>query len=147
VHESSLPRLLVCNDKMAMANSVEGRAPFLDHEFVDLAFSMDPADFLFHGYRKHPLRQAMQGLVPDEILFRKAKDAFHAPMFDYLRSEPIQRRIEEIFSEPRTAAVLDPRTYLSEYGRFLAGQGANRPFLLHALFLEEWARVFEVEFS
>ena len=147
VHESSLPRLLVCNDKMAMANSVEGRAPFLDHEFVDMAFSMDPADFLFHGYRKHPLRQAMQGLVPDEILFRKAKDAFHAPMFEYLRSEPIQRRIEEIFSEPRTAAVLDPRAYLSEYGRFLARQHADRPFLLHALFLEEWARMFEVEFS
>ena len=147
VHESSLPRLLVCNDKMAMANSVEGRAPFLDHEFVDLAFSMDPADLLVNGYRKYPLRQAMRGLVPDEILFRKAKDAFHAPIFDYLKSEPIRRRIEDVFREPRTAAVFSPRAYLSEYERFRSGRRADRPFLLHALFLEEWARMFEVDFT
>ncbi len=147
VHESSLPRLLVCNDKMAMANSVEGRAPFLDHEFVDLAFSMDAADLLVHGYRKHPLRQAMRGLVPDEILFRRSKDAFHAPMFDYLKSEPIRRRIEDLFREPRTAAVFSPQAYLSEYERFRSGHRADRPFLLHALFLEEWARLFEVDFT
>ena len=147
VHESSLPRLLVCNDKMAMANSVEGRAPFLDHEFVDLAFSMEPADLVTHGYRKYPLRQAMQGLVPDEILFRKAKDAFHAPIFDYLKSEPIRLRIEDVFREPRTAAIFSPRAYLDEYRRFLAGRRADRPFLLHALFLEEWARMFEVDFA
>jgi asparagine synthase (glutamine-hydrolysing) len=147
VHETSLPRLLVCNDKMAMANSVEGRAPFLDHEFVDMAFSMEPSDLIARGYRKYPLREAMKGLVPDEILFRKAKDAFHAPIFDYLRAEPIRLRIEEIFQDARTAAVLDPNAYLNEYRRFLSGQRADRPFLLHGLFLEEWARMFEVEFT
>src|SRR5947209_16836501 len=90
----SLPRLLTCNDKMAMANSVEGRAPFLDHEFVDLVFSMDTTNHVVNGWRKFPLREAMKGLVPDEILFRKSKDAFNAPIFDYLRSETIQRRIK-----------------------------------------------------
>jgi len=145
VHRSSLPRLLVCNDKMAMANSVEGRAPFLDHEFVDLAFSMDTRQLLVNGLRKFPLRDAMRGLVPDEILFRKSKDAFHAPIFEYLRSETIQHRIREVFKEPRTAVFFSPRAYLAEYDRFLARRGADRPFLLHGLFLEEWARMFEVE--
>ncbi|TMG81865.1 MAG: hypothetical protein E6H78_16000, partial [Betaproteobacteria bacterium] len=101
----SLPRLLLCNDKMSMANSVEGRAPFLDHEFVDLAFSMETTDLMVNGWRKFPLREAMRGLVPDEILFRKSKDTFNAPIFDYLRSEPIRRRVEEIFREPRTASI------------------------------------------
>ena len=76
----SLPRLLICNDKMSMANSVEGRAPFLDHEFVDLAFSMKTTDLMVNGWRKFPLREAMRGLVPDEILFRRSKDAFNAQM-------------------------------------------------------------------
>jgi asparagine synthase (glutamine-hydrolysing) len=148
VHRSSLPRLLVCNDKMAMANSVEGRAPFLDHEFVDLAFSMDPHQLLADGLRKFPLRQAMRGLVPDEILFRKSKDAFHAPIFEYLRAEPIRRRVQELFGgDPRTAAVFSPKAYLGEYQRFLERKGADRPFLLHGLFLEEWARMFEVELT
>jgi asparagine synthase (glutamine-hydrolysing) len=143
----SLPRLLVCNDKMSMANSVEGRAPFLDHEFVDLAFSMDTTRLMVDGWRKFPLREAMHGLVPDEILFRKSKDAFNAPIFDYLRSDPIRHRITEIFGDPRTAAVFSPRAYLAEYERFLSRRAADRPFLLHGLFLEEWARMFEVEFA
>ena len=142
----SLPRLLVCNDKMSMANSVEGRAPFLDHEFVDLAFSMDTTYLMVDGWRKFPLREAMRGLVPDEILFRKSKDAFNAPIFDYLRSDAIRRRVEEVFGDPRKAAVFSPRAYLAEYERFLSRRGADRPFLLHGLFLEEWARMFEVEF-
>jgi asparagine synthase (glutamine-hydrolysing) len=145
VHRSSLPRLLLCNDKMAMANSVEGRAPFLDHEFVDYAFSLDTRQLLVDGLRKFPLREAMRGLVPDEILFRRGKDAFHAPIFEYLRAEPIERRVREIFAAPRTAAYFSPRAYLAEYEHFLARKGGNRLFLLHGLFLEEWARMFEVE--
>jgi asparagine synthase (glutamine-hydrolysing) len=143
----SLPRLLTCNDKMSMANSVEGRAPFLDHEFVDLAFSMDTTQFMVNGMRKFPLRQAMQGLVPDEILFRKSKDTFNAPIFDYLKSEPIRRRIDEIFREPRTASIFSPRAYVAEFERFVSRRSADRPFLLHGLFLEEWARMFEVDFT
>ncbi len=147
VHRSSLPRLLVCNDKMAMANAVEGRAPFLDHEFVDLAFSMDPKQLLVDGLRKYPLRDAMRGLVPDEILFRRSKDAFHAPIFEYLRSDIIQRRVREVFSDARTSSVFNPKAYLAEYDRFIARQGANRLFLFHGLLLEEWARTFEVDFD
>ena len=108
---------------------------------------MDTTNHVVNGWRKFPLREAMKGLVPDEILFRKSKDAFNAPIFDYLRSETIQRRIKEIFQDPRTAAVFNPRAYLAEYERFLARHGADRPFLLHALFLEEWARMFEVDFG
>ena len=143
----SLPRLLVCNDKMSMANSVEGRAPFLDHEFVDLVFSMDTTELMLDGWRKFPLREAMQGLVPDEILFRKSKDAFNAPIFEYLRSDAIRRRVQEIFREPRTGAVFSAHAYLAEYEGFLSRRGADRAFLLHGLFLEEWARMFEVEFA
>jgi asparagine synthase (glutamine-hydrolysing) len=143
----SLTRLLTCNDKMSMANSVEGRAPFLDHEFVDFAFSMDTTNFMFDGWRKYPLREAMRGLVPDEILFRKNKDAFNAPVFEYLRSDVIQQQVQKIFKEPRTATVFDPGAYLYEYDSFLSRRAADRPFLLHGLFLEEWARIFEVDFA
>lgn len=147
VHDYSLPRLLVSNDKMSMANSVEGRAPFLDHEFVDMAFSMDPTELMVAGARKYPLRRAMKGLVPDEILLRKSKDAFNAPIFEYLRSDTLKQRIREVFREPRTATVFSPRAYTAEYDRFLSRKAADRSFLLHGLFLEEWARMFEVEFA
>jgi len=145
IFESSLPRLLNCNDKMTMANSVEARAPYLDHELVDLAFSMDDRDYLVDGLRKYPLRQAMHDRVPDEILYRKNKDAFNAPIFDYLRAEPIQSRIRVVFKEARTAGIFDSRAYLEEYDRFLARKAADRPFLLHGFFLEEWFSIFDIE--
>jgi asparagine synthase (glutamine-hydrolysing) len=147
VCETSLPRLLNCNDKMTMANSVEARAPFLDHEFVNLAFSMDPSQLVVNGCRKYPLRQAMRGHVPDEILFRKNKDTFNAPIFDYLGSEPIRHRVKEIFADARTCMVFNPKAYLGEYERYLSRRGTNRAFLLHGLFLEEWANIFEVDFG
>jgi hypothetical protein len=68
-------------------------------------------------------------------------------MFDYLKGEPIRHRIEDLFREPRTAAVFSPRAYLGEYEHFRAGRRVDRPFLLHALFLEEWARMFDVDFT
>jgi asparagine synthase (glutamine-hydrolysing) len=132
---------------MSMANSVEGRAPFLDHEFVDLAFSMDPTHFVVGGSRKFPLREAMGGLVPDEILFRRNKDAFNAPIFEYLKSDALRARVQQIFREPCTAAVFDPTAYLAEYERFCSRRAADRAFLLHGLFLEEWARTFDVAFA
>ena len=147
VYASSLPRLLVCNDKMSMANSVEGRAPFLDHDFVDLAFSMSPDDLICGGLRKYPLRDAMRELVPAEILFRKNKDTFNAPIFGYLRSPELQARVREVFRDARTAAVFSPAAYLEDYQAFLAGRGGDRTFLLHGLFLEEWARTFDVAFD
>lgn len=147
VCESSLPRLLNCNDKMTMANSVEARAPFLDHEFVDLAFSMDMSDLVVDGRRKTPLRQAMRGHLPDEILMRKDKDAFNAPIFEYLRNEAIKRRIREIFADARTSCLFSSKAYLAEYDRFLARQGTDRQFLLHGLLLEEWSRIFRVTFN
>jgi hypothetical protein len=56
--------------------------------------------------------------------------------------------VQELFGgEPRTAAVFDPKAYLAEYERFLARKGADRLFLLHGLFLEEWAQMFEVELA
>lgn len=147
VSESSLPRLLNCNDKMTMANSVEARAPFLDHEFVDMAFSMDRRDYLVNGRRKYPLRNAMRGLVPDEILFRKDKDAFNAPIFNYLRAEPVQKRIRELFKDPRTSKIFSPKAYLDEYERFLSRKASDRLFLLHGFILEEWSGIFNVEYG
>lgn len=147
VYESSLPRLLVCNDKMTMASSVEGRAPFLDHEFVDMAFEMNTNNLIVNGLRKFPLREAMRELVPSEILFRKSKDTFNAPIFDYLRNHTLQTRIRHIFREPRTASVFNPRIYLEEYERFISQRNSDRMFLLHGLFLEEWARMFGVDFA
>jgi asparagine synthase (glutamine-hydrolysing) len=65
-------------DRMLMANSVEGRFPFLDANVIELAASL-PADYKLCGLdEKHVLKRASEGLVPEAILKRK-KQPYRAP--------------------------------------------------------------------
>ena len=79
-----LPELLLMRvDKMTMATSVEARVPFLDHELVGLAMSISQRQRL-NGYQpKHILKQAVRGLIPDEIIDRP-KQGFQVPVSQWL---------------------------------------------------------------
>ncbi len=73
-------------DLMSMANSLEVRVPFLDHELVQLAFSL-PEKFKVDGMkRKIILREAFDDLLPTELLNRP-KHGFEVPLLDWFRRE------------------------------------------------------------
>jgi asparagine synthase (glutamine-hydrolysing) len=63
---------------MLMANSVEGRFPFLDANVMALAASLPPAYKLRVLDEKHVLKKASQGLIPAAIVGRK-KQPYRAP--------------------------------------------------------------------
>ena len=65
-------------DRMLMANSVEGRFPFLDRDVAALAESLPAAYKLRVLDEKHVLKRAAAGLVPPSILVRK-KQPYRAP--------------------------------------------------------------------
>jgi asparagine synthase (glutamine-hydrolysing) len=65
-------------DRVSMANSVEGRYPFLDHRLVDFAATIPP-DMKLRGLdEKHILKRAARGLVPDSIA-QRSKQPYRAP--------------------------------------------------------------------
>jgi asparagine synthase (glutamine-hydrolysing) len=80
-----LPELLLMRvDKMSMASSVEARVPFLDHRLVRFILSI-PSSHKFTGrVPKRLLKEAVKGLVPDEIIKRK-KQGFGAPVDEWFR--------------------------------------------------------------
>jgi len=66
-------------DRMAMANSVEGRYPFLDHRIIEFAMSLHP-DLKLNGLNeKYLLKKIMKGKLPEAILNR-SKQAYRAPI-------------------------------------------------------------------
>src|SRR3989454_1367827 len=82
--QTYLVELLMKQDQMSMAASIESRVPFLDHEFVEYVAAM-PARFKINGWRtKVVLREALRGLVPDPILTRR-KMGFPVPVGRWLR--------------------------------------------------------------
>ena len=77
--------ILVKVDRMSMATSLETRAPFLDADVMELAFSM-PGDLkIRNGERKWILKRAMRGVLPERILTR-TKEGFSIPMKNWLRA-------------------------------------------------------------
>ena len=78
-----LPELLLMRvDKMSMGVSLEGRVPFLDHKFVELAMSIPERMKTKHGTLKHILKKAVRGVIPDELVDRP-KQGFGVPVYEW----------------------------------------------------------------
>jgi asparagine synthase (glutamine-hydrolysing) len=66
-------------DRMAMANSVEGRYPFLDYRVIEFCNKL-PGDFKLNGLNeKFLLKKLMQNKIPESII-RRSKQAYRAPV-------------------------------------------------------------------
>jgi asparagine synthase (glutamine-hydrolysing) len=65
-------------DRMAMAHSVEGRYPFLDHRVVEFAAKLPPNLKMKVLDQKHLLKRAVAGLIPESIV-RRPKQPYRAP--------------------------------------------------------------------
>jgi len=79
-----LPELLLMRvDKITMSTSVEARVPFLDQDLVDFGMKLPMRMRLRNGVGKYLLKQALRGLLPDEIIDRR-KMGFGAPVNEWL---------------------------------------------------------------
>jgi asparagine synthase (glutamine-hydrolysing) len=136
--------ILVKVDRMSMATSLETRAPFLDVDVMELAFSMPGHLKIRNGRRKHVVKEALRGLLPDQILNRK-KEGFSIPMKQWLRG-PLRPMMDRLLAPDRLAArgVVDP----AETARLIAEHCNGRANHAHVLFslmvFERWAEEFAV---
>jgi len=78
--------ILVKVDRMSMANSLEVRAPILDHRVVEYAASIPSTLKLQQKEKKYILKKAFSRLLPPDILYRK-KMGFSVPLTHWLRNE------------------------------------------------------------
>ena len=91
-------------NKSLMAWGVEGRVPFLDKKFLDVAMRFSPEAKMCPGkeIEKKPLRQAFEGMLPDEILWRQKEqfsDGVGYSWIDALRDYAEQKVSDRQFAE------------------------------------------------
>jgi|SRR5579859_2844271 len=104
-----LPELLLMRvDKMSMGVSLEGRVPFLDHKFVELAMSVPASIKTKNGELKHILKKAVRGVIPDEIIDRK-KQGFGVPIHEWLGEELGSFARGEMMDFCRETDLLNPK--------------------------------------
>lgn len=96
-------------DRMLMANSIEGRFPFLDRDVVGLANVLPSRNKLFGLDEKHLLKRAFADLIPEEILNRP-KQPYRAPDASSFFFGPRSEWFAEVTSDDalRAAGVFNP---------------------------------------
>jgi asparagine synthase (glutamine-hydrolysing) len=134
--------LLVIEDKLSMAHSLESRVPFLDNDLVDFVLTL-PAEVKLSGRRSKDLfRKAMEGRLPDRVITRK-KTGFTPPQAawfqhaqrSYVREILLSESARErgIFREGFVEHVLDEHD---------AGRDDRRLLIWTLLCMEWWHRIF-----
>jgi asparagine synthase (glutamine-hydrolysing) len=78
-----LVELLMKQDQMSMACSIESRVPLLDHTFVEFAARV-PASLKLQGSGKYILKKAVEDVLPHDIIYR-TKMGFPTPLRAWLR--------------------------------------------------------------
>jgi asparagine synthase (glutamine-hydrolysing) len=130
--------ILVKVDRMSMATSLETRAPFLDADVMELAFSM-PGDFKIRGgERKWILKRAMRAVLPERILTRK-KEGFSIPMKNWLRRD-LQPLMRELLSPERIRrrGLFEPAAVERLVDAHVAGRENHAHTLFPLMVFERW---------
>jgi asparagine synthase (glutamine-hydrolysing) len=130
--------LLVKFDRMGMANSLEGRAPYLTPRLAELALrGADPYARMSLTDSKRALRRVAQRWLPRDILERP-KQGFVLPMKDWLRAWFERRGGAAAYFSSRPVPQLDARAVAEAVDADI-GEGIARERLLYALvMLAEW---------
>jgi len=135
--------ILMKQDKLTMANSIEGRVPFLDHVLVEFLLSA-PSRLKLSGFReKVLLRNYLKRALPGGAARRKKKP-FYIPLDKYLNAKPLKEMVDECLSEESVKR----RGYFDwESVRELRRSVDQREFLyakqvFSLLTLELWHRIF-----
>ena len=137
-----LHELLMKQDQMSMAASIESRVPFLDHKLAEFTVRLPERLKVRHGWTtKYVLRRAMKDVLPPEILSRK-KMGFPVPIGKWFR-EKFQPVIEQYVLSERALqrGIFNPAFVRSLVARHQAGE--NHSERLWALLnFELWQRRF-----
>ena len=134
--------ILVKVDRMTMANSIEARAPLLDHVLLEFCARL-PFHLKNNGtVGKYLLKKAARELLPDACL-QKRKQGFAIPLAAWFRTD-FKPLMQDILSSQsfRERGIFNVAGVLACFDRHLSGQQDFSELLWLVLTYEMWARAF-----
>jgi asparagine synthase (glutamine-hydrolysing) len=134
--------LLLKADKMTMTASVELRVPFLDHEIVEFVSSL-PANYkIRNGEGKFILKKVMEGLLPQEIIYRK-KMGFTVPTERWFAGELLEPAKDIILGGRLMNTGWFQKKYLENmFERHRRGKEDYSRRIFSLLVLYHWLNIF-----
>ncbi|QJD81754.1 asparagine synthase (glutamine-hydrolyzing) [Cohnella herbarum] len=148
-----MPTLLDRKDRMSMAVGLEVRVPFCDHRLVEYVWNI-PWEIKTAGTReKGILRKALEGVLPDDVLYRKKSPypKTHNPNYlTAVRSLLIDRLddptcpLKPLINETKVrelAAASDASSHLPWFGQLMSGP----QLFAYLLQMDFWLRQYKVK--
>ena len=137
-----LVELLMKQDQMSMAASIESRVPFLDHKLVEFSAAL-PDELKLAGWTtKRVLREAMKGVLPESIL-QRPKMGFPVPFAGWMRGRwSAVARDVLLDRSSRQRGVIDPAGVERLLADHAAGRTEGGDRIWSLLNLELWYRTF-----
>lgn len=127
-------------DRMAMANSVEARVPYLDHRVIEFAYSLDRRYRLASPWEsKRILRRTFTPLLPPEIIKRR-KAGFGMPLRSIFGQ---QQTIDELFDREffRAFPGFSPADIDRVIAHHLSGKEDNANLIFALVSFQEWYKM------
>jgi asparagine synthase (glutamine-hydrolysing) len=140
--QTYLVELLMKQDRMSMAASIESRVPFLDHTFVEFAARIPDRLKIRGRTQKYVLKAAVSDLLPSSIVHRK-KMGFPTPLAQWLRdprAEPLYVALRS--PDGLVAAHFDLREVNALIARHRSGQEDATDRIWRFLNLQLWGHLF-----
>lgn len=98
IHFWLIKDILQKADRMTMANSIEGRVPFIDKEVFKVASSLTEKEKVTKENTKVALRKAAKKDIPNES-YKKKKLGFPVPLREWLREEDLYTEVKNTFQK------------------------------------------------
>lgn len=143
--------LLDRKDRMSMANGLEVRVPYCDHRLVQYIWNVPWEIKMLNGREKGLLRKALEGILPEDVLYRKKSPypKTHNPAYE----ETVKNRLSGVLHDPSSPllALVDRKAVNamvsepSDISRPWFGQLMARPQLYAWLLqIDMWMRKYRV---
>ena len=146
--------LLDRKDRMSMGASLEVRVPFADHRLMEYLYNIPWEMKFYDGMEKGLLRKALEGVLPDEVLYRK-KNPYpktHNPHYTELIQTLLREALSdsdsilhEIFDEQKLWALANTNEEIITRPWF--GQLMTQPQLIAYLYqFHVWFKEYHMSF-
>jgi asparagine synthase (glutamine-hydrolysing) len=134
--------LLVKVDIASMANSLEGRSPFLDHELMELAATMPSSLKLRGSEKKWLLRRVAEQYLPPSLMARP-KQGFGVPLERWFR-EDLREFASDLLlgTKFRQRGMIEPAFVKALLDDHVSGRRSGHYQIWNLLMLESWFQMF-----
>lgn len=137
--------IMVKVDRASMAHSLEARAPLLDYELIEWAWTL-PASYKYHTKNGKRLLKDLLGQYLPKALYDRPKKGFSVPINEWLRG-PLKEEVEDLlgYNTLKKQGLFNPALVEKYKNQHMSGHAKWGPHLWDLLMFQKWLKHWDID--